>query len=74
MSAPATSPVAWKSGRNFGCWHLVGDDPWVTLCAVAVPQRPLQNVSRIRGRDKSPTCSRCLRELDRLTAKNVRIA
>ena len=66
-----TGIVAWKSGRNFGTWHITGGDLWLTLCGLPVPTKPLSNVSRIRGEDRSPTCANCIRQLDRLTKESI---
>jgi hypothetical protein len=75
MSVPVTGCVAWRVGpRAYSIWHLTGDDLWVTLCDYPVPTRPLDHVSRVRGRDKSPTCKKCTDKHAALTAASLRIA
>jgi hypothetical protein len=68
-----TGIVAWKMGRNFSMWHITRDDLWTTLCGVAVPTKPLDNVSRIRGRDRSPTCGSCLAKIAQMTRETLKV-
>lgn len=70
---PASGVVAWRTGRAWSAFHLTGADLWKTLCGCAVPTKPLDTITRMRGRSKEPTCRSCLKALDLAASKRLEL-
>lgn len=65
MSTPRV--IAWRSGKNFGKWHLaVARDAIRTYCNTSIPEKSQvcesPNLLVTQGPNPDTFCSRCLEE------------